>query len=73
MDLRLSDLPGILGVKEADIDVIRTGGPLVTEDVLSELAVSTRGFGDDADHAAEREAECFNRRCLAGSNALLLL
>jgi len=41
--------------------------------VLSELAVSTRGFGDDADHAAEREAECFNRRCLAGSNALLLL
>jgi carbonic anhydrase len=26
MDPRLSDLPGILGLKQADIDVIRTGG-----------------------------------------------
>jgi carbonic anhydrase len=26
MDPRLSDLPGILGLPEADIDVIRTGG-----------------------------------------------
>jgi carbonic anhydrase len=30
MDPRLSDLPGILGLKQADIDVIRTGGPNVT-------------------------------------------
>jgi carbonic anhydrase len=45
MDPRLSDLPGILGMKEADIDVIRTGGPAVTEDVLSELVVSTRVLG----------------------------
>src|SRR5271169_2996388 len=27
MDPRLSDLPGILGLPRADIDVIRTGGP----------------------------------------------
>ena len=31
MDPRLSDLPGILGLKHADIDVIRTGGPAVTD------------------------------------------
>src|SRR5271170_7390250 len=42
MDPRLSDLPGILGLSHADIDVIRTGGPAVTEDVLSELIFSTR-------------------------------
>ena len=34
MDPRLSDLPGILGLPQADIDVIRTGGPAVTQDVL---------------------------------------
>jgi carbonic anhydrase len=45
MDPRLSDLPAILGVKHADIDVIRTGGPAVTEDVLAELIVSTRVLG----------------------------
>jgi carbonic anhydrase len=45
MDPRLSDLPGILGLKHADIDVIRTGGPNVTEDVLAELIVSTRVLG----------------------------
>ena len=45
MDPRLSDLPGILGLPEADIDVIRTGGPAVTEDVLGELVVSTRVLG----------------------------
>lgn len=31
MDPRLSDLPGILGLPQADIDVIRTGGPTVEE------------------------------------------
>ena len=36
MDPRLSDLPEILGLPHADIDVIRTGGPAVTEDVLGE-------------------------------------
>jgi carbonic anhydrase len=45
MDPRLSDLPGILGLHQADIDVIRTGGPAVTEDVLGELVVSTRVLG----------------------------
>jgi carbonic anhydrase len=45
MDPRLSDLPGILGLPLADIDVIRTGGPAVTEDVLSELIVSNRVLG----------------------------
>ena len=45
MDLRLSDLPGILGLPHADLDVIRTGGPAVTEDVLGELVVSTRVLG----------------------------
>src|SRR6202167_6710862 len=45
MDPRLSDLPGILGLPQGDIDVIRTGGPAVTEDVLSELIVSNRVLG----------------------------
>jgi carbonic anhydrase len=45
MDPRLSDLPGILGLPQADIDVIRTGGPAVTEDVLGELIVSDRVLG----------------------------
>lgn len=45
MDPRLSDLPGILGLPQADLDVIRTGGPAVTEDVLGELIVSTRVLG----------------------------
>jgi carbonic anhydrase len=42
MDPRLSDLPGILGLPHSDLDVIRTGGPAVTEDVLAELIFSTR-------------------------------
>jgi carbonic anhydrase len=45
MDPRLSNLPEILGLPHADIDVIRTGGPAVTEDVLAELVVSTRVIG----------------------------
>jgi carbonic anhydrase len=45
MDPRLSDLPAILGIPQADIDVIRTGGPAVTEDVLGELVVSTKVLG----------------------------
>jgi carbonic anhydrase len=45
MDPRLSNLPEILGLPRADIDVIRTGGPAVTEDVLAELVVSTRVLG----------------------------
>jgi carbonic anhydrase len=45
MDPRLSDLPGILGLPQADLDVIRTGGPAVTDDVLGELVVSTRVLG----------------------------
>jgi carbonic anhydrase len=45
MDPRLSDLPGILGLPEADIDVIRSGGPVVTDDVIAELLVSNRVLG----------------------------
>jgi carbonic anhydrase len=45
MDPRLSDLEGILGLSNAELDVIRTGGPAVTEDVLGELVVSTRVIG----------------------------
>jgi carbonic anhydrase len=45
MDPRLSDLSAILGLPPADIDVIRTGGPAVTEDVLAELIISTRVLG----------------------------
>jgi carbonic anhydrase len=45
MDPRLSDLPQILGIPQADIDVIRTGGPAVTDDVLGELVVSTKILG----------------------------
>jgi carbonic anhydrase len=45
MDPRLSHLPQILGLPHADLDVIRTGGPAVTDDVLAELVVSTRVLG----------------------------
>jgi carbonic anhydrase len=45
MDPRLSDLSGILGLALADIDVIRTGGPAVTEDVIAELIISNRIIG----------------------------
>ena len=45
MDPRLSDLPGMLGLPQGDLDVIRTGGPAVIEDVLGELVVSTRVLG----------------------------
>lgn len=45
MDPRLSNLPEILGLPHADIDVIRTGGPAVTEDVLGELVVSNHVLG----------------------------
>ena len=45
MDPRLSDLPGMLGLPQADIDVIRTGGPAVTEDVLAEIVVSNPVLG----------------------------
>src|SRR5438270_11942725 len=45
MEPRVSDLSGILGLPQADIDVIRTGGPAVTDDVLGELVVSTRVLG----------------------------
>ena len=41
----MSNLPDILGLPHADIDVIRTGGPAVTTDVLAELVVSTRVLG----------------------------
>jgi carbonic anhydrase len=47
MDPRLSDLEGILGLKTADMDIIRTGGPAVTDDVLGELVVSTRVLGSN--------------------------
>jgi carbonic anhydrase len=45
MEPRLSNLPEILRLPHADIDVIRTGGPAVTENVLGELVVSTHVLG----------------------------
>jgi len=45
MDPRLSNLPELLGLPHADVDVIRTGGPAVTDEVLAELVVSTRVIG----------------------------
>src|ERR1700735_4861946 len=45
MDPRLSDLPAILGLPHADLDVIRTAGPAVTEDVIGELVASNRVIG----------------------------
>jgi carbonic anhydrase len=45
IDPRLSNLPEILGLPHADIDVIRTGGPAVTDEVLGELVVSNRILG----------------------------
>src|SRR6202046_5221040 len=45
MDPRLSDLPAILGLPHSDLDVIRTAGPAVTEDVLGELVASNRVIG----------------------------
>jgi carbonic anhydrase len=88
MDPRLSDLSEILGLPHADLDVIRTGGPAVTEDVLGELVVSTRvlgtteimllnhtgcGFTTFTDGELKRKTHCFNRRRIARSDALLLL
>ena len=51
MDPRLSDLPAILGLPHADIDVIRTGGPAVTEDVLERLRRFHPCPRNDGDHA----------------------
>src|SRR6201995_5003301 len=45
MDPRISDLPAILGLSHADLDVIRTAGPAVTDDVISELVASNRVIG----------------------------
>jgi carbonic anhydrase len=45
MDPRISDLPAILGLSHSDLDVIRTAGPAVTEDVLGELVASNRIIG----------------------------
>src|SRR6201990_2457145 len=44
-DPRLSDLPAILGLPHAELDVIRTAGPAVTGDVLGELVASNRIIG----------------------------
>src|SRR6202012_4895755 len=45
MDPRHSDLPAILGLPHAELDVIRTAGPAVTDDVISELVASNRAIG----------------------------
>src|SRR6201990_1480166 len=45
MDPRLSDLPAILGLPHAELDVIRTAGPAVTDDVIAELVASNRVIG----------------------------
>ena len=53
MDPRLSDLPGILGLPQADIDVIRTGGPAATEDVLGETYCFQPCTRNDRDIASQ--------------------
>src|ERR1700744_4490313 len=45
MDPRLSDLPAILGLPHAELDVIRTAGPAVTDDCLGKLVASNRVIG----------------------------
>src|ERR1700678_598587 len=45
MDPRLSDLPAILGLPHAELDVIRTAGPAVTDEVLGELVASNCVIG----------------------------
>src|SRR6201999_2356879 len=45
MDPRLSDLPAILGLPHSALDVIRTAGPAVTDDVLGELIASNQVIG----------------------------
>jgi carbonic anhydrase len=45
MDPRISDLPAILGLPHSELDVIRTAGPAVTDDVLGELVASNRVIG----------------------------
>jgi carbonic anhydrase len=45
MDPRLSDLPAILGLPHFELDVIRTAGPAVTDEVLAELVASNRVIG----------------------------
>jgi carbonic anhydrase len=64
MDPRLSNLQEILELPRADMDVIGTGGPAVTEDVLAELVVSTsagdipvRGFVFDMETGLLTEVE----------------
>jgi carbonic anhydrase len=53
MDPRLSNLPGILGLPQADIDVVRTGGSAVTEDVLGELIASSHVTRNHRDIASQ--------------------
>jgi carbonic anhydrase len=47
MDPRLSRLEPILGLQTGDLQVIRNGGPAVTEDALRSLIVSTRVIGTE--------------------------
>jgi carbonic anhydrase len=52
MDHRLSDLEGILGLKRADMDVIRNGGPAVTDEVLDGACRFDASFGVEGDPAS---------------------
>ena len=52
MDPRLSDLEGILGLKRADMDVIRNGGPAVTDEVLDGACRFDASFGVEGDPAS---------------------
>jgi hypothetical protein len=53
MDPPLSDVPGILGLPQPDLDVIRTGGPAVREDVLGELVSLHAGAREQGDAASQ--------------------
>ena len=53
MDPRISDLPAILGLPHAELDVIRTAGPAVTEDVLGGAWRVQSNHRNDRDYAPQ--------------------
>lgn len=53
MDPRLSDLPAILGLSHHELDVIRTAGPAVTQEVLWGVGGVEPSHRNDGDHASQ--------------------
>jgi hypothetical protein len=73
MDPRLSNLHAILGLPHADLDVIRTGGPAVTDDRNHAPQPHRLRIHYIYRRGAERKTRNFNGRSVARSHALLLL